>query len=102
MVANLVLRFRTIQGRLNDQIENYDSPEFHDLDQQIVDTFEAIHAFVPETPADTRTLVAFYLEMIAANDGGDNSRLIDRVQSLLDTLPLCQSGNRNVDGGDGI
>lgn len=90
MVATLVNRFRALQKRLADQIENYDTAEFHDLDQQIVDTFEAIQAFVPQTPADTRTLITFYLDMIAANDGGDNKRLVDRVRSLLDHMPACR------------
>ena len=102
MVATLVNRFRTIQQRLADQIENYDTPEFHDLDQQIVDTFEAIQAFVPQTPADTRTLITFYLDMIAANDGGDNQRLINRVQSLLDGMPACASSNPDAAGSAGL
>ena len=104
MVAHLIAQFRSMQADMLERIEDYESAEFQHLDHEMSDVFEKIYEFEPRSPSDVRMLFDFLLSLVADNDGGDNHRLIQRMQALLQQAPQCESsgGPPDISGGDGI
>ncbi|MXN44297.1 hypothetical protein GR138_03785 [Shinella kummerowiae] len=84
MVAGMVEQFRSLQLRLADTLEHYETPEFKALDGKIANVFEAIYRHEPQDAMEARVIVDLFLDIIENNDAGDNIHLIGRVRTIID------------------
>ncbi|MBO9630916.1 hypothetical protein D0Y60_03790 [Shinella sp. WSJ-2] len=84
MVDVMVEAFREMQRRLAGTLEDYETPEFKELDGQIAHVFDAIYQHEPQTVEEARTMAGFFLDLIGDNDAGDNIHLIEKVRTIVD------------------
>lgn len=102
MVSVMVGTFREMQLRLGETIERYETPEFKELDRNTSAAFEAIYRHIPRDAGEARTMVAFFLDIIEANDAGDSSHLIERIRSIVGNLADLDPPPMEIAHGAGI
>ncbi len=102
MVSRMVDRFREMQQRLAETIEQYETPEFRTLDGNIAATFQAIYGHAPRDAQEARTLAVFFLDIIESNDAGDNLHIIDRVRAIIDDCAERAAPAMEIAHGAGI
>ncbi|MDR6757683.1 superfamily I DNA/RNA helicase [Mycoplana sp. BE70] len=101
MVTCQLARFRHLQRRLLERIDEYDTPEFQALDREAADTFEAILQLSPANADDIRALISFLLDMIAGSEECGSGRLIERVRELTGFLAACAEIPHRFEHGTG-
>lgn len=101
MVTCQLAHFRHLQRRLLGRIDEYDTPEFHALDREAADTFDAILQLAPANVDEMRALISFLLDMIAATDECGSGRLIERVRELTGSLVVCAELPHSFEHGPG-
>lgn len=102
MVFGMVETFREMQLRLSETLEHYETPEFRALDGGIATVFQTIYRYEPRNGEEARTMVDFFLDLIATNDAGDNRHLIDRVRTIIGDCPVSPSPPEEIAHGAGI
>nr|WP_298094297.1 hypothetical protein [uncultured Shinella sp.] len=102
MVAVMVDEFREMQRRLADVLEEYETPEFKRLDDQIAHVFDAIYQHEPRTVEEARTMAGFFLDLIGDNDAGDNIHLIEKVRTIVEDCSARSDLPMEIVHGAGI
>lgn len=102
MVTIMVEEFRDMQRQLADTLEAYETPEFKRLDSRIARVFDAIYRHEPQTSEEARTMTGFFLDLIGANDAGDNIHLIERVRTIVDDCAMRGDLPMEITHGAGI
>ena len=102
MVSSMVETFHDMQLRLARTLEDYDTPEFKALDGSIAAVFQTIYRHEPRNAEEARTMVDFFLDLIATNDAGDNIHLIDRVRAIAVDGAIHRPAAEEIDHGAGI
>lgn len=102
MVSGMVETFRDMQLRLAGTLEEYETPEFKALDGNIATVFQTIYRHDPRNAEEARTMVDFFLDLIATNDAGDNIHLIDRVRAIVVDGAVHHPAAEEITHGAGI
>ena len=102
MVNIMVEEFRQMQRLLADTLEDYETPEFKQLDGRIAHVFDAIYRHEPRSPEEASTMARFFLDLIGSNDTGDNLHLIERLHAIVDRWTVRWQPTMEIVHGAGI
>lgn len=83
MVVALIRRFHEMREQLYNSINHCEGPAFDSLDKGVEAVFETIMSYTPRNLVEYRETLMFLIEAISLNDDGNNSRLISRLEELI-------------------
>lgn len=84
MILTKIKSFRDKQKRLSDALQDFEGAELKALDAEMSVILEEIYAYSPKNMGEFRSLMEFFLDLLAAGDGGVDPRIISRIEELTD------------------
>ncbi|MCT7664012.1 hypothetical protein [Shinella kummerowiae] len=83
MVIALIGRFHEMRQQLYNSLHHCEGSVFDSLDKGVEAIFEAVMSYKPRNLAEYRETLLFLINAISRNDDGNNSRLISRLEELI-------------------
>lgn len=81
MIIKQIESFKEKQANLPSALQDIESPELKALDTDLSALLEEIYSYEPKNMGEFRSLMEFFLDLLAVSGGGD-ARIVSRIEAL--------------------